>query len=83
MSFQAAGKVLDGKWTLSETTQELIYRMVSPESDQKSTDPTRLTAVPHFAWANREAGPLRVWLRARRAAGTRVAARVFPSVDLC
>ena len=25
-----------------------------------------VTAVPYYAWANRKAGPMRVWLRSNR-----------------
>ena len=42
-----------------------LYRTVPPGLDPKPTEPTELTAVPYYAWANREAGPMRVWLRAR------------------
>lgn len=42
-----------------------LYRRVSPGLDQKPTNTTELTAIPYHTWANREAGPMRVWLRAR------------------
>jgi DUF1680 family protein len=42
-----------------------LYRTVLPGSDQKPSDTTELTAVPYHAWANREAGSMRVWLRAK------------------
>ncbi len=37
------------------------YRPATAESDGPG-DPVPLTAVPYFAWANRELGPMRVWL---------------------
>lgn len=39
-----------------------LYRTVSPGSDEKPTNTTKLTAVPYHAWANREAGPMRAWI---------------------
>ena len=30
---------------------------------QGDGEPVRLTAIPYFAWANREAGRMQVWLR--------------------
>ncbi len=41
-----------------------LYRRVDPAPSQ--LQPTiRLTAIPYYAWANREPGPMRVWLRSR------------------
>ena len=42
-----------------------LYRTAPPGSDRNPADTTGLTAVPYFAWANREDGPMRVWLRTR------------------
>jgi uncharacterized protein len=41
-----------------------LYRTAAPQKDGM-TGTTELTAVPYHAWANREPGPMRVWLRAR------------------
>ena len=41
-----------------------LYRTAAPQKDG-TTGKTELTAVPYHAWANREPGPMRVWLRAR------------------
>jgi DUF1680 family protein len=32
-------------------------------TDKVSGDMVKLTAIPYFAWANREPGPMRVWMR--------------------
>ncbi|WP_405530818.1 glycoside hydrolase family 127 protein [Streptomyces canus] len=34
----------------------------SPDSPQQGGEPVELTAVPYYAWANREDGSMRVWL---------------------
>ncbi len=39
-----------------------LYRTAIAQEDGTAT--TELTAVPYHAWANREPGPMRVWLRA-------------------
>jgi hypothetical protein len=36
-----------------------LYRAAVEEP--RLSEPVRLTAVPYFAWANRELGPMRVW----------------------
>ncbi len=41
-----------------------LYRTAAPQ-EGGTTGTTVLTAVPYHAWANREPGPMRVWLRAR------------------
>jgi DUF1680 family protein len=38
------------------------YPGANPEGDQHDPRPLSLTAIPYFAWANREIGPMRVWL---------------------
>lgn len=40
-----------------------LYRPAPAESTHVGSRPVALTAIPYFAWANREAGPMRVWLR--------------------
>lgn len=37
-----------------------LYRSVSEASDRSDDD---ITAVPYYAWDNREGGPMRVWVR--------------------
>ncbi len=43
-----------------------LYRRAKPEPDGGPTGTAKLTAVPYHAWANREPGPMRVWIRSRR-----------------
>jgi len=38
-----------------------LYRSVKDVSPK--VRPTRLTAIPYYAWANREPGPMTVWIR--------------------
>ena len=46
--------------------QDRLYRTACPRTGGlRGTDPTRITAVPYYAWANREAGAMQVWLRSR------------------
>lgn len=41
-----------------------LYRRVDPTAvDQSNARPIQITAIPYFAWANREPGAMRVWLR--------------------
>jgi DUF1680 family protein len=42
---------------------EALYRTASDMSPSAASDSVAITAIPYFAWANREAGPMRVWLR--------------------
>lgn len=42
-----------------------LYRTVVPRSQEQPGRPVEVTAVPYYAWANREPGPMRVWLRTR------------------
>jgi DUF1680 family protein len=39
----------------------LLYRTSKPSSTKR----IKLTAIPYYAWDNREAGEMRVWLRTR------------------
>jgi DUF1680 family protein len=39
-----------------------LYRTAGP-GDTGQRSPAEITAVPYYAWANREPGPMRVWLR--------------------
>jgi hypothetical protein len=43
--------------------EDRFYRTVHPREGEKHTHATRITAVPYYAWANREPGAMRVWLR--------------------
>ena len=43
--------------------EDRLYRTVHPGEGQTQTYATRVTAVPYYAWANREPGAMRVWLR--------------------
>jgi len=41
-----------------------LYRTLeSLERDRSTRSSVTLTAIPYFAWANRGAGPMTVWLR--------------------
>jgi uncharacterized protein len=41
---------------------EYLYRTRS-DSTETSSRPTKLTAIPYFAWANRKSSPMQVWVR--------------------
>ena len=43
--------------------EDRLYRTVRPREGDTQTRATRVTAVPYYAWANREPGAMRVWLR--------------------
>jgi uncharacterized protein len=42
--------------------EERLYRTVHPREGDTQPHATRVTAVPYYAWANREPGTMRVWL---------------------
>ena len=42
-----------------------LYRTVSAHPDDRRAETVELKAVPYYAWANREPGAMRVWLRSR------------------
>jgi DUF1680 family protein len=44
-------------WTVN------LYRETPSETVEPSTEPVTFTAIPYHTWANREAGPMRVWVR--------------------
>jgi DUF1680 family protein len=44
---------------------EHLYRGVHPRADRPQGSTVKLTAIPYYAWANRDPGPMRVWLRSR------------------
>ena len=43
-----------------------LYRPATPGPGERPTGTAKLTAIPYHAWANREPGPMRVWIRSRR-----------------
>jgi DUF1680 family protein len=43
--------------------EDRLYRTVHPRQGETQTHATRIVAVPYYAWANREPGAVRVWLR--------------------
>jgi DUF1680 family protein len=43
--------------------EDRLYRTVRPHEEDTQTHSTRVTAVPYYAWANREPGAMCVWLR--------------------
>ncbi len=47
--------------------QRQLYRPVHPAATRPSA-PAQITMIPYFAWANREAGPMQIWLRRRESA---------------
>jgi uncharacterized protein len=46
-----------------EGWEDRLYRTVRPREGDKRTVATRVTAVPYYAWANRDPGAMSVWLR--------------------
>ena len=42
-----------------------LYRTVESGDTVQQGTPSRLTLIPYFVWANREPGPMEVWLRAK------------------
>jgi DUF1680 family protein len=46
-----------------EGWEDRLYRTVRPREGHKGTVATRVTVVPYYAWANREPGTMRVWLK--------------------
>ena len=43
--------------------EDRLYRTAYPREADTQTYASRITAVPYYAWANREPGAMRVWLR--------------------
>ncbi len=39
-----------------------LHQLLHPEAAPPAVRPVTITAVPYYAWANREAGPMRVWI---------------------
>ncbi len=42
-----------------------LYRTLGPRLEKPRSQSVELTAIPYYAWANREHGPMQVWLRTR------------------
>jgi hypothetical protein len=40
-----------------------LYRPRSPQAAQGISQPLAVTLIPYYAWANRDPGPMQVWLR--------------------
>jgi uncharacterized protein len=67
--------VLLGGVTVLETLAELVppdegwkgrlYRTAHPRAIEPHDTTAKMTAIPYYAWANRDPGPMRVWLRSR------------------
>jgi DUF1680 family protein len=49
------------KW-LEAASWTLATDPVHPHQGERQTHATRIISVPYYAWANREAGAMRVWL---------------------
>jgi DUF1680 family protein len=48
-----------------EGWRERLYRRARPRADKPQDTTVEVTAIPYYAWANRDPGPMRVWLRSR------------------
>jgi DUF1680 family protein len=48
-----------------EGWRERLYRRARPCTDEPQDTTAKVTAIPYYAWANRDPGPMRVWLRSR------------------
>lgn len=46
-----------------EEWHDRLYRPARPDGEVGPGDAAAITAIPYHAWANREPGPMRVWLR--------------------
>ena len=54
---EARSAVPDAEW------EDRLYRTAHPREKDTRTHATRATAVPYYAWANREPGMMRIWLK--------------------
>jgi DUF1680 family protein len=48
-----------------EAWKDHLYRTTSAGPGEPQRRSVELTAIPYYAWANREPGPMRVWLQSR------------------
>jgi uncharacterized protein len=44
---------------------ERLYRSARPRAHETQDATSEMTAIPYYAWANRDPGPMRIWLRSR------------------
>jgi uncharacterized protein len=51
--------------TPDEGWRERLYRRARARTDAPQDTTIEVTAIPYYAWANRDPGPMRVWLRSR------------------
>jgi DUF1680 family protein len=49
--------------TLSPDWENRLYHTADPVAPPPESRPVTVTAIPYFAWAHRDPGPMRVWLR--------------------
>ena len=52
---------LDGRQASGPTSDRRLYRPWRMRSEAPAV-PVALTAIPYFAWANRDPGPMAVWM---------------------
>jgi DUF1680 family protein len=48
-----------------EVWSERLYRRTRPCTAEPQDTTAKVTAIPYYAWANRDPGPMRVWLRSQ------------------
>jgi uncharacterized protein len=48
-----------------EGWSERLYRRTRPCTDEPQDTTAKVAAIPYYSWANRDPGPMRVWLRSR------------------
>jgi DUF1680 family protein len=65
MAIEGEGIALDADWSMGR-----LYR--SRASGVTGGRSVRFKAIPYFAWGNREAGPMAVWVRSLGASGDKV-----------
>jgi DUF1680 family protein len=58
VALQVAGLVTETAATWDDT----LYRPTPPAAPPDLARNVTLTAIPYYAWANREPGPMRVWI---------------------
>jgi DUF1680 family protein len=52
--------VLRSRGEVAETPDGALYR---PAAGEPARHPAQITAIPYYAWANRQPGPMLVWMR--------------------
>jgi len=58
--------VVEGDAVAREAPADNTPLYSAGDATESAARATRLTAIPYYAWANREAGAMQVWLRERR-----------------